>query len=64
TIFGTVYPAMCLGIAIGAWAAGRIFDATGSYNLALWIALLMAVLSPALLWLVAPRRPNPPPLRA
>lgn len=64
TIFGTVYPAMCLGIAIGAWAAGRIFDSTGSYNLALWIALLMAVLSPALLWLVAPRRPNPPPHRA
>ena len=63
TIFGTVYPAMCLGIAVGAWGAGRIFDGTGSYALALWIALLMAVLSPALLWLVAPRRPNPPPHR-
>ena len=61
TIFGTVYPALCLGIASGAWVAGWIFDGTGSYALALWIALGMAVLSPALLWVVAPRRPNPPP---
>ena len=61
TIFGTMYPAMCLGIASGAWAAGRIFDGTGSYALALWLALGMAVVSPTLLWVVAPRRPNPPP---
>jgi MFS family permease len=61
TIFGTVYAALCLGIASGAWVAGRIFDATGSYALAFWVALGMAVLSPALLWVVAPRRPNPPP---
>jgi MFS family permease len=61
TIFGTAYPALCLGIASGVWVAGRIFDGTGSYALALWVALVMAVLSPALLWLVAPRRPNPPP---
>jgi MFS family permease len=61
TIFGTVFPALCLGIASGAWVAGRIFDGTGSYAMALWLALGMAVLSPALLWVVAPRRPNPPP---
>jgi MFS family permease len=61
TIFSTVYAALCLGIASGAWVAGRIFDGTGSYALALWLALGMAVLSPALLWVVAPRRPNPPP---
>ena len=63
TIFGTVYPALCLGIASGAWLAGWIFDGTGSYALAFWVALLMAVISPALLWIVAPRRPNPPPVR-
>ncbi|HSB69325.1 MAG TPA: MFS transporter [Candidatus Methylomirabilis sp.] len=63
TIFGTVYPALCLGIASGAWVAGWIFDGTGGYALAFWIALLMAVSSPALLWIVAPRRPNPAPVR-
>ena len=60
TIFGTVYTSLCLGVASGAWVAGRIFDGTGSYALALWVALGMAVVSPALLWVVAPRRPNPP----
>ncbi len=60
-IFGTLYVAICLGIASGAWGAGKIFDVTGSYAAALWVALAMAVVSPVLLWLVAPRRPNPPP---
>ena len=44
----------------GAWSAGKIFDLTASYAAALWIALAMAVLTPAILWVVAPRRPNPP----
>jgi MFS family permease len=60
-IYGTLYVATCLGIASGAWGAGKIFDATGSYTLALWVAFAMAILSPVLLWVVAPRRPNPPP---
>lgn len=46
---------------MGAWVAGRIFDDTGSYALALPIAAGMALLAPGLLWFVAPRRPNPPP---
>jgi MFS family permease len=61
TIYGTLYAVICLGLAAGAWSAGKIFDITGSYAAALWIALAMAVLTPALLWAVAPRRPNPAP---
>jgi len=53
----------CLGLAGGTWSAGEIFDYTGSYAAALWLGLAMTVLSPALLWIVAPRRPNPPPMR-
>jgi len=60
TIYGALYPALCIGLAAGPWAAGQIFDLTGSYTLALWLASVMAVLSPALLWVVGPRRPNPP----
>lgn len=60
-IFGTLHFANSLGGALGAWIAGRIFDATASYALALPIAAVMALLAPTLLWFVAPRRPNPPP---
>jgi MFS family permease len=60
-IFGLLHFANSLGGALGAWVAGRIFDATGSYALALPIAAGMALLAPALLWVVAPRRPNPAP---
>lgn len=63
TIYGALYTTICLGLASGPWAAGRIFDLTGSYAAALWIGLAMAVVSPVLLWLAAPRRPNPPPIR-
>ena len=63
TIYGTLYTVICLGIASGPWVAGQIFDLTGSYAMALWIGLAMAVVSPGLLWVVAPRRPNPPPGR-
>ena len=58
-IFGTLHFTNSLGGALGAWVAGRIFDGTGSYALALPIAAAMAVLAPTLLWFVAPRRPNP-----
>jgi MFS family permease len=60
-IFGVLHSTNSLGGAAGAWAAGRIFDATGSYAPVLWVTALMAVCAPALLWLAAPRRPNPPP---
>lgn len=60
-IFGTLHFANSLGGALGAWTAGRIFDATASYALAMPIAAAMAVLAPTLLWFVAPRRPNPAP---
>jgi hypothetical protein len=40
-----------------------IYDATASYGPALPIATAMALLAPALLWVVAPRRPNPAPAR-
>ena len=63
TIYGTLYAVICLGLAAGAWSAGKIFDLTASYAAALWIALAMAALTPAILWVVAPRRANLPPAR-
>ena len=63
TIYGTLYGVICLGLAAGPWAAGKIFDATGSYGAALWAGLALAAVTPGLLWLAAPRRPNPVPER-
>ena len=60
-LFGVLHLTNSLGGALGAWTAGWIFDATGSYAFALPIAAGMALFAPTLLWLVAPRRPNPPP---
>jgi MFS family permease len=60
-IFGTLSLATSFGGAVGAWAGGWIFDLTRSYAWALVAALVFAVGAPVLLWLVAPRRPNPPP---
>jgi MFS family permease len=61
-IFGLLQVTGSLGGALGAWGAGWVFDLTASYALALPMAAGMALLAPALLWFVAPRRPNPPPL--
>jgi len=61
TIFGTLYAILCLGAATGSWGAGKIFDWTGSYAGALWVALASGLLAPAFMWLAAPRRPHPPP---
>ena len=58
---GVLHLTNSLGGALGAWTAGWIFDATGSYAFALPMAAGMALFAPTLLWLVAPRRPNPPP---
>jgi MFS family permease len=60
-IFGTLHVSNALGASAGAWIGGQIFDRTGSYFLAFGLALVMAVFSASLLWIVAPRRPHPPP---
>lgn len=62
-IFSTMYTLGALGLAAGTWSAGWIFDASGSYAGALWLGLLMATVSPLLMWSVAPRRPVPEPSR-
>ena len=63
TIFGTIHLSLGFGTAAGAWAGGKIFDVTGSYTAAFWGAFSLTCVSCVLLWAVAPRRPNPPPIR-
>jgi len=63
TIFGSLHSLLCLGAAAGSWGAGKIYDGTGSYAGALWVALACSVVAPAMMWVAAPRRPHPPPVR-
>ena len=55
TIFGTLMLDAIGGGAAGPWITGILYDATGSYTVAWWIAIGCSVLSAAAIWLAAPR---------
>jgi len=56
SIFGTVMLAAILGGAAGPWIAGVLYDSTGSYSAAFWIAAACSVVSMVAIWLAAPGR--------
>jgi MFS family permease len=58
SIFGTLAISGSLGAALGAWLGGWLYDFTGAYSAMLVVCVVLALLSPLLLWLAAPRRPN------
>jgi MFS family permease len=62
-IFGTLHFVLTIGAAVGSWGAGKIFDWTDGYGLALLMGLVASLVAPALMWVAAPRRPHPPPAR-
>jgi len=55
-IFGAISVANAVGGSSGPWVAGRIFDVTGGYRLALLLALVAALVAVGTLWAAAPRR--------
>ena len=56
TIFGTLMLAAIVGGAAGPFVTGAIYDVTGSYTLAWWIAIGCSTLSAVAIWLAAPRK--------
>ena len=56
TIFGTLSLASGLGAGLGPWVTGALYDATGSYALAFWIAFAASAVSAGAMWLAAPRK--------
>jgi MFS family permease len=56
TIFGTLMLASIAGGAAGPWVTGVLYDATGNYAAAWWIAIGCSALSAVAIWLAAPRR--------
>ena len=43
TVYGSIFAIMPLGAASGVWIAGRVFDNTGSYDLALQISMALGL---------------------
>lgn len=64
SIFGTLSMFAALGGATGSWLGGALYDLTGDYRAMLLVAGALAVCAPCMLWIAAPRRPQPPPLPA
>jgi MFS family permease len=56
TIFGTLSLASLVGGALGPWAAGALYDITGTYVIAFSIAMATSVISAIAIWLAAPRK--------
>ncbi len=50
TIFGVITMGSGLGAAIGSWGAGFVFDMTGSYRVAFWLAIAAYVGGSAAFW--------------
>ena len=55
TIFGTLMLAAIGGGATGPWVTGLLYDATGDYTLAFWIAIGCSAFSAMAIWFAAPR---------
>jgi len=55
-IFGTLMLSAIAGGAVGPWVSGVIYDATGSYTPAFWIAIGCSVVSAVAIWMAAPRK--------
>ena len=55
-IFGVLNTASTLGAATGPWIFGVIYDQTGSYIYAFYLAAALSVLSIGCIWIAAPRK--------
>ena len=55
TLYGMVFLGHQFGAFLGAWWAGRVFDATGSYDMVWWTAVLLSVSAAMIHWLIDDR---------
>ena len=64
TVYGSIFGIMPLGAASGVWIAGRVFDETGTYDLALQISMVLGLSAALLIGLPRYRAlaPELPPL--
>ncbi len=60
TIFGFIFTAMNIGVGVGSWVAGRNFDITGNYHLALMVNAFLGFAAAAAVQAVRVRPLVPP----
>ena len=56
SIFGTVMLAAISGGAVGPWVTGVLYDLTGNYDAAFWLAMALCFVSAASIFMAAPRK--------
>jgi MFS family permease len=56
SIFGTLMLAAIVGGGAGAWVTGILYDATGSYALAFYVAMGCSAVSAGAIWFAGPRQ--------
>lgn len=56
SIFAVLNLASNAGAGAGPWVAGLVYDRTGSYGPAFWLAIACSVVSVAAMWFAAPRK--------
>jgi MFS family permease len=56
SIFGTLMLGAVMGGAAGPWITGLLYDRTGSYDLAFWVALALSIVSAAAIFIAGPRK--------
>jgi predicted MFS family arabinose efflux permease len=59
-IYGINEAVIGLGSALGPWLGGFVFDRTGTYRIALLIAIGASLASCPFLWMAAPRKVRRP----
>jgi MFS family permease len=64
SIFGMVMVAAILGGAAGPWITGVIYDVTGTYSMAFWVAAGCSLISILTIWAAAPGKVRAVPGRA
>lgn len=55
-VIGFIWLCFALGGCIGPWLGGRIFEATGNYKWAFWVALFWYWVACIAIWIAAPRK--------
>jgi MFS family permease len=56
SIFGALTLASVGGSGVGPWVVGALYDRTGSYVVAFWLAMACSLVSALAIWLAAPRK--------
>jgi predicted MFS family arabinose efflux permease len=56
SIFAVLNIGSNAGAGMGPWVAGLVYDRTGSYAPAFWLAIACSLVSVAAIWLAAPGR--------